>query len=286
MKSYIVFFCLFSVSAFAQNREFREINKALEAIYEVDQSTRNSVRLCEAKFGVSSPECMQVVREVNRLDSVNQELVFQVLDKGWPHSKQISEKANDALFLVLQHAPLEKQIRYAPILKSAFLLGEVSPSKYAIFQDRLNVRQGKLQTYGSQTGADQYGNVFFYPISNFALVDSARQKVGLSSFDQYRHSTPGNRVYVDSSVYQTEERIILIVHIGNKAQQALKGVKLFVKDQVIGETDDTGFMYISLPRENYQELSLRFVANEQNQINYSLKGEREFFDIYLMFNKL
>lgn len=128
--------------------------------------------------------------------------------------------------------------------------------------------------------------MFFYPISNFALLDSARNKVGLSSFDQYKRNISGSRIYVDSSVSHAEERIILIVHIGNGAQQALKGVKLIVSDQVIGETDDRGFMYISLPRENYQELSLRFAANEQNQIKYSLKGERDFFDIYLIFNKL
>lgn len=141
-----------------------------------------------------------------------------------------------------------------------------------MFQDRLHVGQGKFQTYGTQTGADQYGNVFFYPIHNIAQVDSARREVGLSSMDAYKPNFPGGNVYLDTARHVSNANIILIVHVGNGKQQALKGIKLFVQNEAIGETDDKGFLYVLLPRENYQDLSLRFVANDQKQICYALKG--------------
>ncbi|MDQ6477135.1 DUF6624 domain-containing protein [Dyadobacter sp. LHD-138] len=286
MKWYIIFFCLADISALAQTESLTEVNKTLEAVHAVDQNARSSLRSCEARFGVSATECKPLVMKMDSLDSINQEVVFQLLEKGWPNAGQISEKANDAIFLVVQHSSLEKQIKYSAVLKEAFVLGKVSPSKYAMFQDRLNVRQGKLQTYGSQTGADQYGNVFFYPIHNITRVDSARREVGLSSIDAYKLNFPGGNVYLDTARHVSNANIILIVHVGNGKQQALKGIKLFVQNEVIGETDDKGFMYVLIPRENYQDLSLKFVANDQKQIRYALKGDRDFFDIYLMFNTL
>lgn len=176
MKIYLLLFFLvlgLGDSSSAQTTiDTLSIQAELHAIYERDQKTRT---------GADSASFMQYI------DSCNLVQVKMLLDKyGWMGRSMIGEKANSALFLVIQHANLETHLMYFPLLQKSAEIGESKFSNVALMQDRILMRQEKKQIYGSQvvfnkvTGASE-----FYPIEDEINVNIRRAKIGMSTLEEY-----------------------------------------------------------------------------------------------------
>ena len=75
-------------------------NRILEGVYDRDQAAR------EWTIGMTShsaDEIAEYSNEMKRIDSLNQAIVFSILDKeGWP--SHLSDKANHAIWLVIDHS--------------------------------------------------------------------------------------------------------------------------------------------------------------------------------------
>ncbi len=104
---------------------------------------------------------------------------------GWMGKSLVGAKANQALFLVIQHTDLETQLTYYSLLEQAVQEGESYPSELALLQDRIQMRQGDLQTYGTQVIFSKTGEPQFYPIANEKQVNQRRAKVGLQPIEEY-----------------------------------------------------------------------------------------------------
>ena len=176
MKIYVLLFFLMlglGVPSSAQTiLDTITIKTELHAIYERDQKTRTSAD--SASF-------------VHYIDSCNLIQVKLLLDKyGWMGKSMIGDKANTALFLVIQHADLETQLRYFPLLQKSAEIGDSKFSNAALMQDRILMRQEKKQIYGSQvvfnkvTGAPE-----FYPIEDEKNVNLRRAKIGMATLEEY-----------------------------------------------------------------------------------------------------
>ena len=136
---------------------------------------------------------------MEEVDRYCQEIVFPILDTlGIPDG--LSERSYDALFLVVQHADAEAQHKYFPLFRSAAEKGLVSPSDVATMQDRILMREGRLQIYGTQTFTsqkillDRNGNassdaegstIYLWPVSSPDSLDIRRAKVGLPPIEEY-----------------------------------------------------------------------------------------------------
>ena len=59
-----------------------------------------------------------------------------------------------AVWLVFQHNPLEQQKEFLPQLEEAVRNGDIAPMYLAMLKDRINVREGRPQKYGTQSGPD------------------------------------------------------------------------------------------------------------------------------------
>jgi hypothetical protein len=66
----------------------------------------------------------------------------------------VGKSGNTALWLVIQHSPLPKQEYYLPIMKKAVEENKASKANYAYLLDRVLMKQGKKQLYGSQYTID------------------------------------------------------------------------------------------------------------------------------------
>ena len=89
--------------------------------------------------------------EIGRADSLNlARLEWVVAEHGWPRVSRVGRPAAQAAFLVVQHSPLDVQERYLALLRSAVEAGEGIPSNLAYLTDRIRVRRGEPQVYGSQ----------------------------------------------------------------------------------------------------------------------------------------
>jgi hypothetical protein len=50
----------------------------------------------------------------------------------------------------LQHSNIKNQEKYLPIIRQAYKNGEIDSGKLALLEDRVAIRQGKRQIYGTQ----------------------------------------------------------------------------------------------------------------------------------------
>lgn len=164
------FFCCNNL--FAQDyTDTLAIKKQLEIILDRDQKTRT---------GGDSAAFMQFI------DSTNLVQVESLIAKyGWMGKSFVGDRGNSALFFVIQHADLAKQLKYVSLLQNSVELGESRPSNLALMQDRILMRQGKNQIYGSQVVFSKTGEQVFYPIEDEKNVNIRRAKIGMQPLEDY-----------------------------------------------------------------------------------------------------
>ena len=121
-------------------------------------------------------------------DSVNLVKVTEILDKyGWLGIDEIGEKANTALFIVIQHADGDSgvQAKYLPMMREAVKKKKAQPDQLALLEDRILTNQGKPQIYGTQVHAAKNGKNVFFPIADERNVNKRRSSVGLEPLEVY-----------------------------------------------------------------------------------------------------
>lgn len=159
----------------------------LEAIYQDDQTYRQQVGEVEKKYGRESDEMKAHWKLISEKDSVNLIKVKKILDeRGWLGPKIIGNEGNSTLFLVIQHADLETQEKYLPMMREAVSTENAKASSLALLEDRVALRKGQKQIYGSQIGRDQEtGEYYVLPLIDPDNVDQRRAKVGLGTIQDY-----------------------------------------------------------------------------------------------------
>lgn len=147
------------------------LKKELKAIYERDQKTRK---------GTDSAAYMGYI------DSSNLARIEPLIAKyGWIGKSLLGGGYSSAIFYVVQHAELPAQKKYLPLLRQSVEEGESDPYELAMLEDRVLMREGKKQIYGSQVVYGKTGAPEFYPIENEKEVNFRRQKVGLEPLEEY-----------------------------------------------------------------------------------------------------
>ena len=147
---------------------------------------------------------VMLVAGQDRADSLNRVAVDSLLQNGWPEG--LSEQSNQTIWLIIDHADVEYQERYLPLIGQQAVRGTISPSDYATLLDRVNVRRQRPQRYGTQTGYKQRDDevfTFVYPIEDIDALDSLRLSVGLDSMHLYLRQvseTLGAEVKIDSEL--------------------------------------------------------------------------------------
>ena len=128
------------------------------------------------------------VEEMDRSDRENQKIIAEILASGWPEN--LSRKANSAIFLVVDHANLDYQKQYRPLLEDAAERGIIPKSNWATLEDRILMGENKKQIYGTQTKAfltlSEGKSVYYmWPIEDAGNVDARRQEIGLPPLAEY-----------------------------------------------------------------------------------------------------
>ena len=120
-------------------------------------------------------------------DSSDLQYVSSIIDKyGWISYDTIGFKANQALFLVIQHSDSATQEKYLPVLTEAVKENKAFRHQQALLEDRVLIKRGKKQLYGSQIECDSTGkNCWILPIEDERNVDKRRAEAGLSPLAEY-----------------------------------------------------------------------------------------------------
>ena len=192
---FFVFFLTLSTSAFnafAQPNDAADhaaIRSELESIYKTDQDMRMEFNTMQATARVKGVDVdkaasAQLWKRIGEQDRVNQKRVTEMIDKyGWPKKSLVGLQAATAAFLVIQHAELDVQLKYVERMREAVMAGEASKQNLALLEDRLLIRQGKPQRYGSQV--DMQNGVGLKPTEDEANLDARRATMGLGPICEY-----------------------------------------------------------------------------------------------------
>jgi len=174
-----------------QNKETAsaKLNKPLvaqlETILDNDQKYRMALDSVGQKYGQDSKELDDLWKAIALHDSLNEIEVIAILEKyGWPGIDMVGEEGSETVFLVIQHADIKIQDKYLPMVREAVKKGAVKPGSLAILEDRVALRHGGKQKYGSQLAGDGNGP-FVLPMVDPDNVDKRRATVGLGPLSEY-----------------------------------------------------------------------------------------------------
>lgn len=177
--------------SFGQNRIYDSLRYQLLLIEQNDQEPRmQSDSIRKQGAGDSSMLKQQLIQN-NKIiihnDSVNLIKVRSMIDTyGWLGPDEIGDDGSATLFLVIQHADLKTQEKYLPVLRAAVQIGKAKARRLAMLEDRVALREGKKQIYGSQFFLNVITNKgYVMPMLDPEHVDQRRSKVGLNSMADY-----------------------------------------------------------------------------------------------------
>ncbi len=164
----------------------KKLVAVLDKIYFDDQSTRSQIRPKEEKYGRDSKEMRAFWQTILKNDSINLIKVSKILDsQGWPSKKKIGTRGTSTLFLVIQHADLKTQVKYLGMITKAVKSNNLPKRQYAMFFDRLTLRQGKRQVYGTQLASNKESKgPYVLPLEDAKNVDKRRAEMGLNSMQE------------------------------------------------------------------------------------------------------
>jgi hypothetical protein len=164
-----------------------ELGQELLQMGEEDQRLRaEGQKLWEAK-GPDSAEAKAVWDRQSALDRTNQTRLKEIIEaRGWPGVKLVGLAAADAAFLIVQHAALDAQKKYLPLLQAAVKRRDALPAWAAMLEDRVLVGEGRPQIFGTQLlmppGSTKWE---LCPIRDASHVDARRASVGLGPLADY-----------------------------------------------------------------------------------------------------
>lgn len=183
--------CFFAVAvaaagltAVAQTPQ-RDTDSLLRAVRERDQKLRLDLMDYYARGSVDS--VLWCSGQIEEADAENQRTVFGILDaEGWPEG--LSDEANSAIFLVIDHAEVEEQKRYYGDVVRAARRGYIGRSSQVTLRDRILMYEGKRQVYGTQTVSFARGDstvCYVWPVVRSRSIDRRRSRVNLPAMDRY-----------------------------------------------------------------------------------------------------
>ena len=191
MRNKLILTTFFIVCSFnlivGQQLNFDSLKTVLDTVWKTDQEYRLKLMDLMKNGKTESEDFKNLILAIKKSDTINLKIVTNIIDEhGWLGSDQIGFNGNQVLFTVIQHADIITQEKYLPIIRKAAKEGKTLISNLAILEDRIALRQGKRQIYGSQIWIDsKTGNKYIQPIEDPENVDKKRSEVGLQSMNEY-----------------------------------------------------------------------------------------------------
>jgi hypothetical protein len=157
-------------------------DKEVRATFEV-----NRVAATAKGKAVSEQELSTFRIAATAVDTKNQAQLDQIVTNcGWPTAKVFVNSGLQAAFMIVQHADLAYQLKYFPLIEKSHQQNQIPSFFFVILEDRLLIRQGKPQKYGTQYFFDKNGvSTLVLPIDDPDGLNERRTKIGLSVIPGY-----------------------------------------------------------------------------------------------------
>jgi len=162
----------------------------LEILSVEDQTLRFLLPDVTERFGRDSEGYDFFWRLIHRQDTICINRLTSILETyGWVGKNRVGDKANQAIWLIIQHAELATQEKYLPLLKASVEKGESPGWHLAFLEDRILMNSNKKQIYGTQaTWDNEAKRNRIHPIKDVKNVNARRAKLGLETIEEYAKS--------------------------------------------------------------------------------------------------
>lgn len=172
----------------------RNLDSLLRVVHDRDQAVRAEVIRLSQQTPPAVDSLMAAYGRMQAVDAENQRVVSELLEGGgWPEG--LSEAANETIWLVIDHADLEMQRRWMPLIEAQMAAGRVSKSSYATLLDRMLMREKRPQRYGTQTvsvsrviegdSTRTEQQCWLWPVEQPERLDSLRNAMELGPIGEY-----------------------------------------------------------------------------------------------------
>lgn len=196
-------------TALVQGMTTAALDSVLQRVHDDDQDVRRNFTVMLQSNNADSILAYQ--ERMEETDSRCRAIVFPILDSvGIPDG--LTEKAREALFLVVQHSDVEHQRKYIDLFDAAAKKGLVARADVATMRDRILMYEGRPQIYGTQTftpnrtiiinsdggkridddrednGGESSASqptAYLWPVESADGLDARRAEVGLPPMDTY-----------------------------------------------------------------------------------------------------
>lgn len=153
----------------------------LEEMLERDQAYRTQWILSRQLHHEETQRDIALRLRADSINSINQAEIRKILkEHGFPKKTEVGTSACEAAWIIIQHAPLDVQKEYLPMLERAATEGNIQAALVAALHDRIDVREGRPQKYGTQRNGNR-----LCPLLNEKMVNQWRKEVGLPPLDEY-----------------------------------------------------------------------------------------------------
>ncbi len=158
----------------------------VEEMRERDEKYRLNILSVREEFGNNSPEMATLTDSMLYNDSINIHLADSIIQEhGWPGIDLLGFHSHFSFFLIAQHAKLEYQEKYLPLLREKVQQGKVLPGILMMLEDRVSLRNNGYQLYGSQYCRDlETDEYYFCPILDPEFLNHRRHVIGLGTFEK------------------------------------------------------------------------------------------------------
>jgi hypothetical protein len=132
------------------------------------------------------------ISAMQAVDARHTSRMRKIVEKhGWPGHSLVGVDGAHAAWLLVQHADSSFMAQCLPLMERAVAAGEAAGKDYAYLLDRVRMRQGKTQIYGTQFTSAADGRLVLYPIEDAEYVDERRRAVGLPSMAEQERMMRG-----------------------------------------------------------------------------------------------
>ncbi len=126
--------------------------------------------------------------EMSKVDTDNTAWLKQTVSRhGWIDVDRFGYEASHAAFLLVQHSgDIPLMMAALPEIEKDVKAGKFPDGQpYALLYDRLQLRLGGKQRYGTQIGSDGKGGMVVLPLENRAKVEEYRREIKMFPLSQY-----------------------------------------------------------------------------------------------------
>ena len=164
----------------------RALDERYASMLEYDQKLRNiylNLEWSEKAEKLSSLREQRIImgQAIQHIDLVNQSELDAITKQcGWPVSPVFFTSRLATAFFVVQHADLDYQLRYLPLIEESVRKKEIPMNAFAMLEDRILIRQGKGQKYGTQSFTNDQGVSELLPVEDGEHLNERRLAAGLT----------------------------------------------------------------------------------------------------------